>query len=91
MSDNLRNLIRQMATTSEQVAASSEELTANAQQSADASVHVAETVGDVVGNVAQQLSDIGSAKESVDGVYHDIPERSVLRPMLAKKIGLKIM
>ena len=76
MSDNLRNLIRQMATTSEQVAASSEELTANAQQSADASVHVAETVGDVVGNVAQQLSDIGSAKESVDGVYHDIAEMS---------------
>lgn len=72
MSENLRRLIAQMATTSEQVAASSEELTANAQQSADASVHVAETVGDVVGNVAQQLSDIDSAKGSVDGVYHDI-------------------
>ena len=76
MSENLRDLIRQMATTSEQVAASSEELTANAQQSADASVHVAETVGDVVGNVAQQLSDINSAKGSVDGVYHDIAEMS---------------
>ena len=76
MSENLRDLIRQMATTSEQVAASSEELTANAQQSADASVHVAETVGDVVGNVAQQLSDINSAKDSVDGVYHDIAEMS---------------
>ncbi len=76
MSENLRNLIRQMATTSEQVAASSEELTANAQQSADASVHVAETVGDVVGNVAQQLSDIETAKGSVDGVYHDIANMS---------------
>ena len=76
MSDSLRDLIRQMATTSEQVAASSEELTANAQQSADASVHVAETVGDVVGNVAQQLSDIETAKGSVDGVYHDIATMS---------------
>ncbi|WP_028129227.1 methyl-accepting chemotaxis protein [Selenomonas sp. AE3005] len=76
MSENLRNLIRQMATTSEQVAASSEELTANAQQSADASVHVAETVGDVVNNVAQQLSDINTAKGSVDGVYHDIANMS---------------
>ena len=76
MSTNLRDLIRQMATTSEQVAASSEELTANAQQSADASVHVAETVGDVVNNVAQQLSDINTAKGSVDGVYHDIANMS---------------
>lgn len=76
MSTNLRDLIRQMATTSEQVAASSEELTANAQQSADASVHVAETVGDVVGNVAQQLGDINNAKGSVDGVYHDIANMS---------------
>ena len=72
MSENLRGLLRQMATTSEQVAASSEELTANAQQSANTSVHVAETVGDVSGNVAQQISDIENAKGSVDGVYHDI-------------------
>ncbi len=72
MSENLRGLIKQMATTSEQVAASSEELTANAQQSANTSVHVAETVGDVSGNVAQQISDIENAKGSVDGVYHDI-------------------
>ncbi|MBQ1415883.1 MAG: HAMP domain-containing protein, partial [Selenomonas sp.] len=76
MSGSLRDLIRQMAMTSEQVAASSEELTANAQQSADASVHVAETVGDVVNNVAQQLSDINTAKGSVDGVYHDIANMS---------------
>ena len=47
MCANLRNLIGKMAATSEQVAASSEELTASAHQSADASVHVAETVGNV--------------------------------------------
>ncbi len=76
MSEKLRDLIRQMATTSEQVAASSEELTANAQQSANTSVHVAETVGDVVANVAEQLGNIENAKGSVDGVYHDIANMS---------------
>ncbi|MBR4696292.1 MAG: methyl-accepting chemotaxis protein [Selenomonadaceae bacterium] len=74
MSANLRNLISKMAATAEQVAASSEELTANAQQSADASVHVAETVSEVTGNVDQQLSDINGAKVSVDSVYRDMAD-----------------
>lgn len=74
MSANLRNLISKMATTAEQVAASSEELTANAQQSADASVHVAETVSEVTGNVDQQLHDIEGAKDSVDAVYRDMAD-----------------
>ena len=72
MSSNLRKLIAQMATTSEQVAASSEELTANAQQSADASVHVAETVGEVSISMEKQLSDIDGAKKNVDEVYADV-------------------
>ncbi|MBR2214734.1 MAG: methyl-accepting chemotaxis protein [Selenomonadaceae bacterium] len=76
MSVNLRKLIAKMASTSEQVAASSEELTANAQQSADASVHVAETVGDVSASMAQQLDDINGAKRSVDMVYQDINKMS---------------
>ena len=45
-----------MARTSEQVAASSEELTASAHQSADAAVRVAETVGEVSQN---PLADSG--------------------------------
>ena len=72
MKKNLHDLISQMATTAEQVAASSEELTANAQQSADTAVHVAENVGDVSAQVAQQLDEVEKAKQSVDGVYHDI-------------------
>ncbi len=72
MSQNLRNLISKMATTAEQVAASSEELTASAQQSADASVSVAETVGQVSGNMDKQLADIEGAKASVDVVFNDI-------------------
>ncbi len=72
MSSNLRKLITKMATTSEQVAASSEELTANAQQSAEAAVHVAETVGDVSFSMEKQLSDIDGAKKNVDEVYADV-------------------
>lgn len=72
MHKNLRDLIGKMASTSEQVAASSEELTANAQQSAEASVHVAETVGDVSEGMNQQLADIDGAKKSVDAVFIDI-------------------
>ena len=72
MSGNLRKLITSMATTAEQVAASSEELTANAQQSADASVHVAETVGEVSMGMETQLQDIDGAKKNVDTVFTDI-------------------
>ena len=72
MSTNLRTLIHKMASTSEQVAAASEELTANAQQSAEASVHVAETVGEVSMSMEQQLADIDGAKKNVDDVYADV-------------------
>ncbi len=72
MSTNLRQLIDKMASTSEQVAAASEQLTANAHQSADASVHVAETVGEVSLSMEKQLSDIDGAKKNVDEVYDDV-------------------
>ncbi|MCR5756469.1 MAG: methyl-accepting chemotaxis protein [Selenomonas sp.] len=72
MNKNLRKLINNMATTSEQVAAASEELTANAHQSADAAVHVAETVGEVSMSMEQQLTDIDGAKKNVDEVYEDV-------------------
>lgn len=72
MHQSLKNLIGKMASISEQVAASSEELTANAQQSAQASVHVAETVGKVSDGMNQQLKDIDGAKKNVDIVFDDI-------------------
>lgn len=72
MQENLHNLIGKMASTSEQVAAASEELTANAQQSAEAAVHVAETIGEVSMGMDQQLSDIDGAKKNVDSVFIDI-------------------
>ena len=74
MSKSLRNLITKMANTSNQVAAASEELTASAQQSADTSVHVAESVGDVSNNMNAQLDDIQAAKQNVDVVFGDIEQ-----------------
>ncbi|MCR5176407.1 MAG: methyl-accepting chemotaxis protein [Anaerovibrio sp.] len=72
MRGNITKLIKSMSQTAEQVAASSEELTANTQQGAEASVHVAETVSQVSGNMERQISDVNAAKESVDVVYNDI-------------------
>ena len=48
------------------------ELTASAHQSADASVHVAETVGNVSFSMEKQLEDINGAKKNVDEVYADV-------------------
>lgn len=76
MSTGLRNLIGKMSSTSHQVASSSEELTASAQQSADTSVHVAENVGEVNGNMAKQLEDIEAAKQNVNIVFNDIEKMS---------------
>lgn len=76
MHKNLRELIRQMAATAEQVAAASEELTANAQQSADASVHAAETVSEVTADVERQHEEIRAAKKDVDQVFADVSSMS---------------
>ena len=72
MHEHLRNVIRRMANTASQVAAASEELTANASQSADVSVTVAETVGEMANGMDSQLADINVAKQNVDMVYGDI-------------------
>ena len=72
MHDNIRNIIKRMASTSSQVAAASQELTANASQSADVSVSVAETVGEMASGMDSQLNDIDVAKQNVDMVYSDI-------------------
>ena len=72
MGEKLRGLISNIAKTSEQVAAASEELTANAHQSADASTHVAQTVGTVSENMNHQTKNVEQTKDEVDGVYANI-------------------
>lgn len=84
MSASLRNLIGKMSHTSHQVAASSEELTANAQQSADTSVHISENIAEVNGNMTRQLKDISSAKKNVDIVFKDIENMSEKTQLVTK-------
>jgi len=74
MKKQLHDLISHMAATSWHVYESSEELTANAQQSADASIDVAETVAEVASDMDRQLSDIDGVKQSVDAVFMGIAD-----------------
>ena len=76
MKKSLRNLITKMSQTSTQVAASSEELTANAQQSADTSEHISGNIMEVGENMSKQLGDINLAQKNVDVVFGDIENMS---------------
>ena len=58
MLSNLRNIIGQVANSSQQVAASSEELTASAEQSAQAANQVAQVITQVASGAANQLKAV---------------------------------
>ena len=58
MTSNLRNLVGQVAKSSEQVAAASEELTASAEQSAQAAGQVAETITNVSTGASHQVNTV---------------------------------
>ena len=74
MAKNLRELIGNVANTSDQVAASSEQLTASSQQSAQANESVAQTIVDVANGMEAQLTSIDGVKESVDNVDGQVLE-----------------
>jgi methyl-accepting chemotaxis protein len=59
MTDNLRNVISQVAKSAEQVAAASEELMASSEQSAQAAGQVAKAVTNVAMGAVNQLSAVG--------------------------------
>lgn len=65
MVNNLRKLILHVNTTAEQVASSSEELTASAQESAQASNQVAGSVTEIAAGSEQQLEAIGQTASVV--------------------------
>lgn len=58
MTENLRNLVSQVAKSSEQVAAASEELTASSEQSAQAAGQVAESVTNVATGTSHQVDAV---------------------------------
>ncbi len=75
MKNELRNLIKEMTTSSLQVSAASEELSASSQQSAEAATHIAETIVEIAAGMDRQLQSvegakgaIGSATERVDAM-----------------------
>ena len=74
MTKNLRELIGNVANTSDQVAASSEQLTASSQQSAQATESVAQTIVDVANGMESQLTSIDGVKGSVDEVDGQVHE-----------------
>jgi len=65
MTDNLRDVVSQVAKSSEQVAAASEELTASSEQSAQASGQVAETVTSVASGASNQVVAVEQTVEVV--------------------------
>ena len=70
MKAHLHDLIKQMSSVSEQVAA--EELTAGAHQSAEASTNVAETITKIAEGMQNQNNSIDEAKKEVDAVFTEM-------------------
>lgn len=73
MRNTLRNLVRNVQGQSEQVAAASEELTAGAQQSAEASNQVAISITEIANGVEKQ----SDSAEKVNAITRDIANHAV--------------
>lgn len=74
MKFNLRQLIHKIATSTEQVAASSEQLTASAEQSALATEQVAATIGEVAVGAEKQAGMVVAATDVVEKISGGIQQ-----------------
>ena len=74
LNNNTRNLIRQISGTSHQLAASSEELTASAEQSAEASTQVAVSINHVSTGAEKQMTLVTTATEIVGHISSGIEQ-----------------
>ena len=72
MRSELRRLIGKVEVVSDQVSAASEELTANAQQSASGYISVVESIGDIAYGMSQQILAVDGVKQGIDSLYVDI-------------------
>lgn len=72
MTEHLRNLVTQVAKSSEQVAAASEELTASSEQSAQAAGQVAETITNVATGATHQVDAVEQAVATVQEMTTEI-------------------
>ncbi|RKP51564.1 methyl-accepting chemotaxis protein [Cohnella endophytica] len=66
MTDNLRNLVRQISMSSEHVASSSEELTASAEQSSQTSETITLNIQGVTGNAEMQSQNVGESVQAMN-------------------------
>ncbi len=74
MTDNLRNLIRKILGATDQVAASAEELTASAEQSAQAANQIAATITSVAAGAEQQLTAANESAAVVEQMSASIQQ-----------------
>lgn len=72
MSTNLRDLIRRVSSSSDQIAAASEQLTASAAQSADAATHVAQTIVGVAQGADSQMQAIEHGTARVANMVKEV-------------------
>lgn len=70
--DNLKKLIYQIQNMAEQVAASSEELTASADQSSQVTQQIAQNIGQVASSSDEQLSIVNTAAGALQNVAKEI-------------------
>ncbi len=77
MKTNLRQLVQQIASTTEQVAASSEELTAGAEQSAQATEQVAIIITEVADGARKQVNAIEATAAVVEQMSEGIQQAAV--------------
>jgi len=85
MNEGLRNLLRQVQKNAENVAASSEELTASADQSAQASTHITESITDVANGAETQLKKVADTQNVVEKISAEIENISAIANESAHK------
>lgn len=87
MTANLRNLVSQVAKSSEQVAAASEELTASSEQSAQAACQIAETITNVAKGASHQVDAVEQAVSVVQEMTAAINHIAVNSNKVSEKSG----
>lgn len=83
MKDSLRQLIRDAVSVSEQVAAYSEELTASAGQSAQASTNIAKSIATVAGGADKQVAAVNETSAVVQEISATMEELSATAAEMA--------
>lgn len=85
MVESMRSLISDIQRSSEQVAASSEELTANADQSTEVTQDIAQSINTVSSMTVEQVSAVNAATSNMENVAAGIEESAAALQLVAEK------